>query len=237
MNKVQYGTVIKQQELDQLFLSTPGEDLVAKTLMQMAQVPAFISLFGPYAPESDQQRWADYNRFDWNIRQLPAINVYEAAEETKDSDQAFLRGSINFQVYWPPSARRGDSRRYEATFKGIIQNFFASQFVDTMLDELYFIQRPEKVYGLNEYGKTMDWSPNTEGILGNELVPVTMISVQYRIDLRSWYRALEFMDRTKDQPFQATLSDLKVIGGVYAGEEPNDPTIYVEVPDEIDVNI
>jgi hypothetical protein len=238
---VEFGKAIKQAQLDGLFLSGPGEDLIPKTLMQMAKVPGFIVLFGSYVPESDQQRWADYNRFDWNIRQLPTINVFEAAEENKDSDQAFLRGTVNFQVYWPPNARRGDSRRIEAAFKGVVENFFSSDYTKTMLDEIYFIERPEKVYGLNEYGKTLTWSPNTEGIIADELVPVTIVNVQYRIDLRAWYRALEYMYRTKGEPFKATLDDLKIIGGinsVYAGEDPNNAIhpIQVEIPDEILVN-
>lgn len=243
MQNVEFGNIIKQATIDNLFLSSPGEDIVQKTLMQMATVPGFIALFGPYVPESDQQRWADYNRFDWNIRQLPTINVYNMQDENKDSDQAFLRGTIGFQVFWPPNARRGDIRRVEAAFKGVVQNFFNSDYTGTMLDELYFIQRPQKVYGLNEYGKTMTWSPNTEGFIGPEAVPVTILYVQFRLDLRAWNRALEYMNRTKAQPSQETLTDLTVIGGsngqgIYAGEDPNNAInpIQVEIPDEIQVN-
>jgi hypothetical protein len=64
----------------------------------------------------------------------------------------------------------------------------------------------------------------------------------YRIDLRAWNRALEFMGRTKEEPFDITLEDLKIIGGlnsvgldsVYQGTD-NDG-VQIEIPDEIKVN-
>ena len=248
-----YGQQIKQTTIDSYFLTGPGEDLIPKTLTQLSSVPGFVALFGPYTFQKDQQRWADYERFDWSIPQLPAINIFESAGENKDSDQAFLRGTVSIQVYWPPNFRRGDSRRVEAAFKGTLENFFNSQYVSQMLDELYFITRPMKVYGLNEYGKTLTWLPNNEGIIDNQAVPVTVMNVNYRIDLRAWGRALEYMNRTKAQPFQDTLYDLLVIGGVnpsftQAADNPfnpfssaflgkdNEGKTWASVPDEIHVS-
>jgi len=231
------GQQIKKETIDGLFLSSPGEDIVPKTLLQLSSIPAFVTLFGPYISDpngnktSNQQRWADYQRMDWSIRQLPAINVFEAASENKDSDQAFLRGSVQIQVFWPPNMRREDLARVPAAFKGVIQNFFSSDYVGQMLDELYYIHRPMKVYGLNEYGKTLTWSPNVEGIVEDELVPVTILDVQYRIDLRSWYRALEFMGRTKGNPFATTLKPLTNIGGEYDGKDLDGNTEIVVVDD------
>lgn len=238
------GVTIKQSTLDAAFLTGPGENLVLATLMQMASVPGFISLFGPYKPptgvaKDEQQRWADYQRHDWSIRQLPAINIFESQTEDKTSDNAWLSGTVSFQIFWPPNFRRPDSRRIEVAFKGAMENFFSSKYVTAMLDELYYITRPEKVYGLNEYGKVLTWSPNTEGLIENEIVPVTLFDVRYRIDLRAWYRALEFMDRTKADPFEVTLADLVRIAGEYDGvlgqpENPND--IQVVVKDGINVS-
>lgn len=242
-----FGQQIKQKDLDETFLSGPGEYLVAKTLDQLGSIPQFVTLFGPYkaplgTPADDQQRWANYQRFDWSLRQLPVMNVFESATpEAKDSDQAFLRGNISFQIMWPANFRRGDSQRIEVAFKGAMQNFFASQYVRDMLDELYYIQRPMKVYGLNEYGKTMTWTPNTNAIIENEMVPVTIIDANYRIDLRAWYRALEFMGRTKDNPFEVTLPDLSGIGGgtvgVDSGYDGNNDAGDTEltIPVKIDV--
>lgn len=242
-----FGQQIKQADIDKAFGIGPSEFLVAKTLDQLGSIKAFTDLFGPYtaptgSPSDDQQRWADYQRFDWTIRQLPAINVFESATpESKDSDQAFLRGNISFQIFWPANFKRSDSRRVEVAFKGALQNFFSSKYVRDMLDELYYIQRPMKVHGLNEYGKTMTWTPNTNAIVENEIVPVTIIDANYRIDLRSWYRALEFMDRTKDNPFEATLDNLGGIGGATTGVDSgydgkNDAgDTEINVPVKIDV--
>jgi hypothetical protein len=237
---VAFGTQVHERTIKEDFLSGPGEDLVPKTLMQLASVPAFTTLFGPYKPrlkgqnvQTSQQRWADYNRFDWSLRQLPAINVYEAETEDKDSDQAFLRGTINLQVFWQPNLRRSDWSRVPVAFKGAMENFFASDYVKKMLDELYWIERPMKVWGLNEYGKVMTWSPNLEGVVESEMVPVTLISVRYRIDLRAWYRALVFMDRTKGDPFERTLSQLSVIGGEGSAYNGVTDTLGQDVMDKL----
>ena len=231
-----FGQQIKQDDIDQSFLTGPGEDLVIKTIQQMASIPGFLTLFGPFDPNDDQQRWADYARADWSLRQLPAINVFEAEAEDKTSDQAWLNGTVSFQIFWPASFRRTDMRRVEVAFKGAMENFFSSKFVTKMLDELYWIQRPMKVFGLNEYGKVLTWTPNTEGIVEDELVPVTIINARYRIDLRSWYRALEFMDRTKDSPFEQSLDNLNQIVGSYQGvTDPVGDDVVVTIDDNITV--
>ncbi len=242
------GVTIKQKDLDTLFLTVPGEELVANTMLQLASVQGqpdakgnptfpFQLLFGPVVVGKDQQRWADYQRFDWSIRQLPTINIFEGDVEDKSSDQAWLNGTIKFQVFWPPNQRRSDLMRVQQAFKGIMQNFFSSQYVTVMLDELYYIQRPnQKVNGLNEYGKVMTWTSNIEGLVESELVPVTSVDVKYRIDLRAWYRALDFQYRTKDLPFTKPLSDLTVIGGEYDGIPGTDVTdVEVTIDDEIEV--
>ncbi len=231
-----FGKTIKQADLDLAFLTTPGEDLVPKLLMQLASLPAFTALFGPYKPANNQQRWAEYQRFDWSVRQLPTINVFESQTEEKQSDNAYYTGTVSIQIFWQPNQRREDLRQMQTTMKGIIQNFFSSDYVKVMMDEIYFIQRPAKVYGLNEFGKQLTWSPNVEGLVENEMVPITIVDIRYRIDLRAWYRALEFMNRTKENPFVVTLSDLNTIGGEYDGIIGTDPSdVKVIVPDQITV--
>ena len=217
------GKTLKASGIKEAFLSSPGDDLIGKLCLQMSKVDSFVSLFGPYlsdptgAKNSDNQRWADYPRMDWSIRQLPAINIFENQQETKESDNAYLNGSITLQVYWPPNFRRSDLGRIPAAFKGVVENFFSSAYTMSMLDELYYVDRPEKVFGLNQIGKTLTWSPNSEGVIDSEMVPVTIIDVNYRIDLRAWYRALEFMARTKGEPFKATLDDLSTLDFSFDG--------------------
>lgn len=234
------GQQIQESDITKAFLTGPGQYLVKQTLLQLSGVELangtkpFCTVFGPYAvkatkgakgsdaPIDQQQRWADYPRMDWSIRQLPAISIFEEAPEDKSSDNAWLNGSISMQIVWPPSFRRSDLSRVPAAFKGAIQNFFASQYVADMLDEHASIERPMKVPGLNEFGKVMSWQPNVEGIVEGQMVPVTILSIKYRIDLRSWYRFLEFDARTKGDPFERTLSDLVEIFGEYDGVLNND---------------
>lgn len=237
-------TQIKQATVEEDLLTGPSSTLVSSTLLQMSKIAGFIKIFGKYTVPSgkvtdENQRWADYQRFDWSIRQLPAICVFESdAIEQKDSDEAFLKGMVRIMIVWPPSFRRPDARRVEVAFKGALQNFFSSQYVQSMLDELYYIQRPEKVPGLNEYGKTMTWTPNTHTIIENEACPVTIVDANYRIDLRSWYRTLEYQGRTRQDPFDVTLAELTTIGtpGEYDGKVKNDSETKVSVPDQITVS-
>jgi hypothetical protein len=208
---------INQQELINSFGSSPGDDLVVKLMGQLAKVDGFVSLFGSYSSDTNEQRWADYERFDWSIRQLPTICVFEGDDENKESDNAFLNGNIKINIFLPPKLRRNAIRRFEVSLKGIFQNFFASEYATKMLDELFHITRSEKVYGLNELGRIITWHPNTEGIIETESVPVVHLTVNYKIDLRSWYRALEYMGRTKENPFSNTLDDLQLITGTHEG--------------------
>lgn len=232
---------VRQEDIVDALLTGPGIDLIPKLLMQMAKVPGFVKIFGPYKPQSErgntEQRWADYQRMDWSLRALPAINVFEAQAATKESDEAFFNGTISMQIFWPANFKRPDARRVEVAFQGALQNFFNSKYVHTMLDELYWIERPEKVYGLNTLGKMLTWTPNVEGIVETESVPVTIVDIQYRIDLRAWHRALEHMNRTREEPFKETLSDLTTIGGLDSFYEGTDNgEVHLQIPDEIDVN-
>ena len=225
---------VNQKSLNADFLSSPGDDLVDKTIAQLKKIPAMVKLFG----DGENGSWANYNRFDWPVRMLPAINILEAGSESKTSDNGYLTGTIQFQVYWPSEFRREDLSRVPTVFKGVIENFFNSKFVGDMLDELATIQRDAKVYGLNEYGKTLTWSPNVEGLNDGEMTPMTIVDVQYRIDLRAWERALEYQDRTVQNPFEKSLADLNGMLGEIDGVDNNtgDP-IIVRVPVNINVGV
>jgi hypothetical protein len=211
------------------FLSSPGDDLVDKTIMQLMAVPQLKQLFGNSV--------ANYNRFDWPVHELPALNILEAQSENKTSDNGYLTGTIQIQAYWPSEFRRSDLMRVPNVFKGVLENFFSSKYVGDMLDELATIQRPAKVYGLNEYGKTLTWSPNVEGINDGELTPVTILDVQYRIDLRAWERALEYMGRTASDPFRVSLDDLSDLLGNLEGVDNNTgKPALVTVPIAVTIN-
>lgn len=239
-----FGQQVNENDLTTAFLEGPGQFIVLRLLQQMAKVKPFADLFGPLtvgpvvegSALDASQRWADYSRQDWSLRQLPVVNLYESGSEDKQSSNAYLTGELTLAVFWPASLRRSDWARVPAAFRGAILNFLESDLVQAMLDEHYSVERPEKVPGLNELGKNVTWSPVVEGLVESEMVPVTMVSIKYRVDLRSWYRYLEHTDRTKEQPFDKTLSDLTLIRGEYDGIPATDvAAIEAIVEDKINV--
>lgn len=237
-----YGQRVNEAEIAADFLSGPGQFLVKRTLAQMAKVPPFVAMFGPYrttgsselAAAAQAQRWSDYARYDWSVRQLPAISVYEAETETKESSSGPMNGTVGIQVFWPANLRRSDLARVPNAFKGAIVNFFESESVTQMLDEHHLIERPEKVPGLKEFGRSITWSPNVEGIIENTLVPVTMLSVRYRIDMGSWYRYLELDGRSRARPFERQATGPVTIQGEYEGVAPRAEDVHIRVKQRID---
>lgn len=226
--------ILDQKSLELSFFSAPGDDLVDKLIMQLQAVPQMVQLFGP---ADGTGSYANYARYDWPTRSLPAMNVLESSSETQTSDNGYLNGTVQIQVYWPSDFRRSDLARVPNYFKGVLENFFSSSYVSDMLDELYYIQRPMKVYGLNELGKTLTWSPNVEGITDGDLTPMTILDVQYRIDLRAWGRALEYMGRTKENPFAVTLAPLTDLVGEIEGVDDNSgEDIEITIPLDITIN-
>jgi hypothetical protein len=215
------------------FLEGPSQRLVPAMLTQLTKVPQLVALFGPYAAGKFEQRWADYNRFDWSIRQLPAVSVFESDTESKKGDNDFMTGTVRLVVYWPPNFRRSDLTRIPKAFHSAMVNFFGSELAFQLLDSKANLNndgtRPSWcVPGLNEVGKEIDEAKNVEGFIESELVPVTMIDIRFRIDLRQYFRFLEEDGRTKDQPFERTLEGLDEILGEYDGL-PGTDTMDVQV--------
>ena len=221
-----YGQQIRQEDVSKDFISGPGEVLIPALITALAQVKPFSDLFGPFTQVKDpNSRWASYPRFDWSLRQLPVINVYEKEPEEKTSSNAWLNGSIGMQVFWPASFRRSDLSRIPRTFSAGLLNFLESDAAYALFSQ---------VPGLNELGRFMTWTPNVEGLVETELVPVTLCDVKYRVDLRAWYRFLELDGRTKAQPFDRTLTDLQVVGGEFDGvTDPGAQDIQAIVTEEI----
>lgn len=189
-----------------------------RLLETIASIPQFKTLFGPFKTFDDaNQRWACYARFDWSLAQLPAINVYEADPEQKTSDNAWLDGSVRIMVFWPALMRRPDLQQIPVLFKGALQNFFGSRYTDALLDPYPTLNLATKVPALNRLGMEMTWSPQVEGNVAGETVPVTILDVKYRIDLRRWQDYLESQDRTQADPFTVSLENWTRLQGEYDG--------------------
>lgn len=218
---------VRQSDLTLSFLSGPGEALVPYFLAALSACEPFAKIFGPAKTKKGEWlSWADYPRDDWSIRQLPAVNVYEGGTETKQSPNGFLEGSLQVVVFWAPNLRRSDVSRMPAMFQAALLNFLESDACRALLDPHPAVNVDTKVPGLNRLGAEVNWSPNTEGIVEDELVPVTMVEVRYRVDLRRWYQFLESEGRTMSDPFRKdSLADFTGAGGEYDGVDGNGTTI------------
>jgi hypothetical protein len=237
MSSPAFGQQIRIDQINALFLEGAGQYLVPRLIAQLAKVAPFATLFGPFVGiDSPKQRWADYQRMDWSMRQLPAINVFEGEQESKQSDNGWDTGTIKIQVYWPASFRRSDLARIPKAFHSAILAFFTSDLAFALLDSRANKDASIIVPGLNELGKEIVDQKNMEGIVESELVPVTMLDVRFRIDLRAFYRFLESTNRTIGQPFEATLADLVEVKGEYDGvTDPAAEDVQAIVEDDIPI--
>lgn len=232
-----FGQQINRKAFDELFLEGPSMRLVPALLTQLAKVPQMAGLFGPYKGIGvAEQRWSDYQRFDWSLRQLPALSIFESDQETKQAENGYMPGSLRMMIFWPASFKRSDLTRIPKAFHSAMVNFFGSDLAFQLLDSKANADRTVVVPGLNEIGKEITDSKNVEGMIESELVPVTMIDIRFRIDLRQYYRFLEEDGRTRGQPFERTLADLKEIFGEYDGL-PGTDTSDEQVVIEQDVTI
>jgi len=214
------GAQLRRKDVAEGLFPSPGMTLVKRILEAFAAIPQFQALFGkPSAKGFDdaEQRYACYERFDWSLRQLPAMALYESEPEVKQSDNAFLDGSLRMMVFWPANFRRADLQQIPVAFKGAVLNFFASKYAFALLDPAPGVANATKVPGLNKLGGELTWSPQVEGNVGGEAVPVSIIDVKYRIDLRRWYQYLEEQGYTKDDPFNKTAFPWTRFEGEYDG--------------------
>jgi hypothetical protein len=81
----------------------------------------------------------------------------------------------------------------------------------------FFVEMGEVVPGLNELGKRFEYDKSLGFEWNDTVVPLTQITLSFKIDLRAWDSYLEQTNRTKDSPFKETLGDLRRLVGVIQG--------------------
>lgn len=217
------GIQLRRKEVVAALDPSPGQTLVKRNLEALAAIPAFQNLFGKLSAkgfDDPLQRYACYERFDWSLRQLPALCLYESDVETKGSDSSFLDGAMRMLVIWPASFRRADLQQIPVAFKGAIQNFYASNYTKVLLDPAPGVNTATKVPGLNKLGSELTWSPQSETNIESTAVPVTVLDVKYRIDLRRWYQFLEEQGYSRGDPFNKTVFPWARFAGEYDGVTP-----------------
>jgi hypothetical protein len=177
-----------------LFLTGPAEFLCDQVAKALAADPVWRAVFGEYVDA--------YKRMDYPLRALPALRIYNN-EFAKNTESWFMEGDLTLDLIFPASVRRRELQQLpDSVTSAMVQQFRRPTF---------FLGLCGVVPGLNELGKSVHANKALAFEWGEDLVPLTQVSVNFRIDLRAWDDYLESDYRTKDQPFTRTLGDLQQI--------------------------
>ncbi len=196
------------------FIDGPAQYLCKSIARLFEDTPEFKYIFGDFIEA--------YQRSDFPIRNLPALRIYNLAY-VKDSESWFINGDIILDVIWPANVRRVEEQS--------LQDLICSAIVQQFRNMDFFVAVNELIPGLNELGKVVSvnkalgYQWETED---SPVVPLTQITVNFRIDLRIWDNYLVETDRTKESPFNRILKNLKTIQTTiqaWRGEEPSDQDV------------
>jgi len=212
IDRVEYEEKNDGLEGTTLFYNGPTEFLTAILARELKKVTPWQKIFGEFID--------GYMRMDYSMRNLPAIRIYN---ETfiKESESWFINGDLKLDIIFPANIRRGETQQLQDTLSGaIVQQFRRPEF---------FILLCDLVPGLNELGKVV----TVDKTLGFEWeaaeVPLTQITMNFRLDLRVWDEYLEQTNRTKDSPFEEVLGSLDKIVGEIQGLKDDNATTEVEL--------
>lgn len=203
-----------------LFLDGPSEFLAKSVALGIMEEKHFAEIFGDSV--------VDYDKEDFSIRELPGLRVYNF-QTTKEHESHYITGDLKLDVVLPPTLRRTQTQDIPSKIAmALLQQFRRPNFFESMR---------KSVPGLNELGKV--FSVNKELVYQNtqqeDECPVIQITLNFRIDQKQWDEYLEEQGRTKDDPFDVTVEDLKsictVIQGIreHVGEKPKDIQLGVDV--------
>lgn len=198
------------------FIDGPAEFLVKSLAEGIKAVPQFELIFGDFIDP--------YMRQDYAERNLPVLRCYNT-NYTKEAESWFINGTVNLDVIFPASLRRTELQQLQDTISSaLLQQFRRPSFFDAMLEE---------VPGLNELGKVFTVDKELGFKWADDIVPMTQITVNFRLDLRRWDDYLEETNRTKDDPFTRTLADLERIFTTIVGvDDATPPNTLVTILDQ-----
>lgn len=202
------GEAFKQEP----FFNGPAEFLVMQTVRRLKEIEVWQKIFGDSVDE--------YKRMDYGIRQLPALRMYNDIV-SKKHESWFIDGSLKADLILPASLRRNELQQVQDTLSmALLQQFRRPEFFATMC---------EKVPGLNELGKEFDVDKSLGFEWGESVVPLTQITINFKLDLRVWDEYLEQTDRTKDSPFEAVLGSLDRIVSTIEGLKDEEQETETEI--------
>lgn len=200
------------------FLDGPGDFLVKSIAFELRKVPQFALLFGEFIDP--------YKRLDYPDFELPCLRVYNNSYG-KTSESGWIEGAIQVDVIMPASIRRDELQ--------IIQDRLSSALLQQFRRPAFFDTIEKAVPGLNQLGRTFDVDKELGFQWGDDVVPMTQITLNFRLDLRKWDDYLEASDRTKDDPFERTLGELTRLTGLIQGlNEAADPQISLGVDQNLE---
>lgn len=181
-------------EQTNLFLTGPAEFLCKRICEELRADPAWRIFFGDAIDA--------YKRMDYSMRALPALRVY-VDRYKKEAETWYMNGVVTIDILFPASVRRAELEQIPSTISAaLVQQFRRSSM---------FARLTERVPGLNELGKMVDVDKSLAFEWGEDMVPLTQLMLNFRMNLNAWDDYLESDDRTRDEPFIRTLADLKRI--------------------------
>ncbi len=200
------------------FITGPAEFLVQETVRQIKLVPQWVKIFGEFIDY--------YKRMDYSMRNLPALRIYND-EAHKEFESWFIEGDLKADIIMPAVLRRNELQQVQDTLSmALLQQFRRPAFFDVMT---------QRVPGLNELGKRFAVDKTLGFEWEESWVPLTQITINFRLDLRIWDSYLEQTDRTKDSPFEKVLGNLDRVVSEIQGLK--DDLANAEVTEEIDQQI
>lgn len=203
----------------ELFLTGPAEFLCAELAKSLLAIPVWALIFGEFIDP--------YKRMDYPIRALPALRIYNNSF-VKSFESWFIEGDIIADIIFPANIRRKELQQLpDSITAALLQQFRSSSFFSNMFNV---------VPGLNELGKRFSADKSLAFEWGEDLVPLTQVTLNFRMDLRQWDLYLESDNRTKDLPFERTLGDLERIVATIQGLRDEDPA-NIEVSLQTDQTI
>lgn len=203
-----------------IFLDGPGDFLAKAVATEIAKVKQWKEIF--------RDAVETYERFDFSIRELPALRVYNLTFR-KETESHYCVGDLLIDIVLPPSMRRKELQTVQDTLSSaMLQQFRRPQFFSALRDV---------VPGLNEMGKVFNIDKTLGMQYQEQILPITQIQANFRIDLKEWDHYLERESRTKDEPFTRTLGALEQIVSTIDGIRVQDDLSTKEVSIETEQDI
>lgn len=176
------------------FINGPGDYLCQKIIEELRKEPKWVQMFG--------DNMDAYERFDYSMRALPALRVFNQIYR-KETESHYIVGDVHIDVILPPFLRRNELQ--------VVQDLFSSALVQQFRRIQFFHALRLAVPSLNELGKSYDVDKTLGMQFDEEILPITRMTANFRLDLKAWDDYLTSDNRTKEDPFTRTLGVLKRI--------------------------